>query len=151
MRSKITLDITPLTNVRATQGDKVFFRIPREQLRPAGLKRLLRLEKYNDYKVSLLAEAKRNRFICPEQGAEVVFYLPVPKSWSNRKKKEKHLKLHSGKPDLDNMLKAFFDGLFTEDHHIGSIMVTKLWINDIKGKIEITFNAGIYGSKDTLV
>lgn len=151
MRDKIILNITPLTNVRSTQGDRIYFRIPRDKLRPEGLKRLKRLEKYNDYKVSLLAEAKRNRFVLPEQGAVVVFFIPVPKSWSNKKKKSMHMQLHSGKPDLDNILKGFFDGLFTEDHHIGSISVTKLWVNDTKGRIEITFKAGLYGSKDTLV
>ncbi len=151
MKGKVTLNITPLTNVRATQGDRVFFRIPRDKLRPDGLKRLLRLERYNNYKVSLLAEAKRNRFILPEQGAIVVFFIPVPKSWSEKKKRLMHLQLHCGKPDLDNILKGFFDGLFTNDHHIGNISVTKLWINSDKGKIEITFNAGLYGSKDTLV
>ena len=50
MSKKVILNITPQTHVRATQGDSIFFRIPREKLRPAGLSRLLRLEKYNKYK-----------------------------------------------------------------------------------------------------
>lgn len=150
-RRLVTLNISPRTHVRATQGDRVFFRIPRADLRPAGLKRLLRLEGYNNYKVSLLAEAKRNKFILPEQGASVVFFIPVPKSWSKKKKKSMHLQLHCGKPDIDNLLKGFLDGLFTEDHHIGNIMVTKLWINEPIGRIEITLNDRLYGSKDTLV
>ena len=58
MKQKVILNITPQTHVRATQGDSIFFRIPREKLRPSGLSRLLRLEKYNQYKVDLLAEAK---------------------------------------------------------------------------------------------
>ena len=58
MSKKVILNITPQTHVRATQGDSIFFRIPREKLRPAGLSRLLRLEKYNKYKVDLCAEAK---------------------------------------------------------------------------------------------
>ena len=60
---KIILNITPQTHVRATQGDSVFFRIPREKLRPQGLKRLQRLERYNQYKVDLSAEAKKKNFI----------------------------------------------------------------------------------------
>ena len=47
MPRKVILNITPQTHVRATQGDSIFFRIPREKLRPAGLSRLMRLEKYN--------------------------------------------------------------------------------------------------------
>ena len=63
MLKKVILNITPQTHVRATQGDSVFFRIPREKLRPSGLSRLMRLEKYNQYKLDLHAEAKRKNFI----------------------------------------------------------------------------------------
>jgi hypothetical protein len=37
---KVILNITPQTHVRATQGDSIFFRIPRDKLRPAGLKQV---------------------------------------------------------------------------------------------------------------
>ena len=73
MPRKIILNITPQTHVRATQGDSVFFRIPREKLRPSGLSRLMRLEKYNQYKIelsdSLMAEDKQ------------VAHLEVQKRW----------------------------------------------------------------------
>ena len=62
MTKKVVLFITPQTHVRATRGDSVFFRIPREKLWPRGLERLKRLEKYNEYKVDLLTEAKKARF-----------------------------------------------------------------------------------------
>lgn len=148
---KIVFDITPQTAVRATQGDRVFFRIPREKLRPAGLKRLLRLEKYNDYKLSLSALAKTNRFSPPEQGGHLIFYIPVPKSWKDYKKKEMHMKLHQSKPDWDNLSKAFFDSLMSEDKYIADIHVTKKWINADKGKIEFIFNLPIHPSNDVLI
>ena len=51
LKKKYILNITPQTNVRATQGDKIFFRIPREKLYKSGLARLQRLERYNEYKI----------------------------------------------------------------------------------------------------
>lgn len=134
----IRLNITPQTHVRSTQGDKIYFRIPREKLRPAGLKRLLRLERYNQYKVDLLAEAKSKQFTMPPQGASIIFFLPVPRTWSNKKKKQHHGKLHQSKPDLDNLLKAFGDSLISEDKYIAHYgELSKRWVNFETGWIEI--------------
>jgi Holliday junction resolvase RusA-like endonuclease len=138
-KRKITLNITPQTHVRATQNDSIFFRIPREKLRPAGLKRLLRLEKYNQYKVDLLAEAKIKRFELPPSGLSVTFYIPVPQSWSQKKKTAHHGLLHQSKPDLDNCAKAFFDGLVAEDKFIANITLTKRWVDFPEGWIECAY------------
>tara|TARA_R110000868_G_scaffold36279_7_gene128963 strand:+ start:10786 stop:11241 length:456 start_codon:yes stop_codon:yes gene_type:complete len=151
MRSKIVFDINPQTNVRATQGDRIFFRIPREKLRPPGLKRLLRLEKYNDYKITLSGIAKQKRFTPPEQGGHLIFYIPVPKSWRIYKKQEMHMQLHQSKPDWDNLAKAFFDSLFLEDMHIADVRVTKRWVNAEKGWIEFINYLPEYPSKDVLI
>ena len=148
---KVIFDITPQTNVRATQGDRIFFRIPREKLFPAGLKRLIRLEKYNDYKLSLAGIAKSKRFVPPEQGGHLIFYIPVPKTWKKYKKEEMHLKLHQSKPDWDNLAKAFFDGLFLEDMHIADVRVTKRWVNQEKGWIEFNTDLPNFPSKDVLL
>ena len=88
MQKKIRFDITPVSAIRTVQGDRVFFRIPRDKLRPAGLARLLRIERYNKYKVSLLALAKQQRFTPAEQGMHIIFYLPVPASWRKHKKEQ---------------------------------------------------------------
>jgi Holliday junction resolvase RusA-like endonuclease len=147
---EVKLHITPQTFVRATQGDRVFFRIPREQLRPAGLKRLLRLERYNQYKIDLSALAKQARFLPYEQGMHVVFYLPVPKTWKKYKKEYMHLQLHQSKPDWDNLAKAFFDSLMFEDKHIADVRITKKWINHETGHIEIYQTAPAMRSSDIL-
>lgn len=135
---KIILGITPQTHVRATQGDKVFFRIPRERLYPDGLKRLLRLERYNEYKLCLAAEAKSKGFVMPEQGASITFFIPMPKTWRVWQRKLMHFKLHQSKPDLDNLLKAFSDSLCSEDKriaHYGSL--AKYWVDFPIGWIEV--------------
>jgi Holliday junction resolvase RusA-like endonuclease len=135
---KVILNITPQTFVRATQGDRIFFRIPRDKLRPPGLKRLLRLERYNEYKLSVNTLAKEKKFTFPEQGASIIFFIPVPVSWSEKKKKLHHGTLHQSKPDLDNLLKAMMDSLLSEDKfiaHYGELC--KVWVNLDYGWIEI--------------
>jgi Holliday junction resolvase RusA-like endonuclease len=135
---KVILNITPQTHVRATQGDSIFFRIPREKLRPAGLKRLMRLERYNKYKLDLDSEAKRKSFIMPPIGASITFVIPVPRSWSNKKKKLYHGTFHQSKPDIDNLQKAFLDSLMKEDKQIAHLEVQKRWVDFEVGWIEIT-------------
>lgn len=136
---KIILNITPQTHVRATQGDSVFFRIPREKLRPAGLKRLMRLERYNQYKIDLLAEAKRKNFTFPPVGASVTFFIPVPQSWSKKKKKEHHGTFNQSKPDIDNLIKALLDSLMAEDKQIAHLEIQKRWVDFDLGWIEISY------------
>jgi Holliday junction resolvase RusA-like endonuclease len=137
-QKKVILNITPQTHVRATQGDSIFFRIPRSKLRPAGLKRLLRLEKYNKYKIDLMAESKAKQFNFPAQGASICFFIPVPPSWSKKKKKLHHGSLHQSKPDLDNLLKALCDSLITEDKYIAHYgEIQKRWVDFESGWIEI--------------
>jgi Holliday junction resolvase RusA-like endonuclease len=138
IKEKVILNITPQTNVRATQGDRIFFRIPREKLKPQGLKRLLRLERYNKYKIDLLAEAKSKGFTHPEQGGSITFYIPMPKTWRKFQRETMHFKLHQSKPDLDNLLKAYFDSLLAEDKGICHYEAKKVWVDFPIGWIEIT-------------
>ena len=135
---KILLNITPQTHVRATQGDSIFFRIPREKLRPAGLSRLKRLEKYNQYKVDLGAVAKSKHFVMSPVGTSITFFVPVPPSWSKKKKKQYHGTFHQSKPDLDNLLKAFMDALMAEDKQIAHLELSKRWVDFETGWIEVT-------------
>ena len=136
---KIILNITPQTHVRATQGDSIFFRIPREKLRPSGLSRLKRLERYNNYKIELGAEAKSKGFVFPPVGASITFFVPVPPSWSKKKKKLYHGTFHQSKPDLDNLLKALMDSLMAEDKQIAHIELAKRWVDFETGWIEISY------------
>jgi Holliday junction resolvase RusA-like endonuclease len=138
--NKIRLDITPLTWVRVTQRDKIFFRIPRDKLRPAGLARLERIERYNDYKVTLLGLAKEKKFIIPAQGASVTFFIPCPKSWSQKKKTRYHGTLHQQRPDLKNLLSAWEDALCVEDKYIAHYSdLCKRWVDFPTGWVEISF------------
>lgn len=151
MQKTYKFQITPQTHVRSTQGDRIYFRIPREKLRPAGLARLLRLERYNQYKIDLSALAKQIRFTPPEQGGHLSFYIPVPRTWKKYKKEQHHLQLHQSTPDWDNLAKAFFDSLLHQDKGIADIRVTKKWVNQETGWIEFTTQIPSIPSKDNLM
>lgn len=138
--------------MRSTQGDRVFFRIPRNKLQPSGLKRLQRLEKYNEYKADLLTLAREKKVKFPEQGLEINFYIPVPKSWSNWKKKKMHLQGHRTRPDLSNYLKALEDGLLKEDKNIFNYAgLSKRWVNQENGYIEFVYHPPSISSPDVLM
>lgn len=111
----------------------------------------MRLERYNEYKLNIAAEAKRQRFKMPEQGTHITFYFPVPKSWPKYKKAAKHLMLHDDVPDVDNCGKAIMDSLMAEDKKIADIHLTKKWVNAESGYIEIRLNLPVHNSPDTLV
>lgn len=133
-----TFLITPQTHVRATQGDRILFRIPESRRSEAGTKRVNRLIKYNDYKISLLALAKQQRFVLPDSGAIIRFFLPMPKSWRKPERDANVNRLHRKRPDLDNILKGFLDSLFVEDKtiaHLGE--VSKYWVDSEQGWIEV--------------
>ncbi len=88
-------------------------------------------------------QCKLEKVILPCFGAHVTFILPMPKSWSNKKKL-----LYNGKPhmgsmgnppvkevDLDNLLKALGDAIYQDDSGIYDIHVSKRW--GMEGKIMV--------------
>jgi Holliday junction resolvase RusA-like endonuclease len=81
-------------------------------------------------------EVQRQKVELPEYGAGVTFILPMPKGWSQKKKKELYLRPHRQTPDLSNLLKALEDALFDDDSHIWHYKyLQKLW--GYEGAIEI--------------
>jgi len=142
---KYRLEITPQTHVRSTQGDSIYFRIPEHKLRPAGLKRKLRLVRYNNYKKDLAILAIEQGIIEALSDGEfkLVFYIPAPKFFRPVKGKEVYKrnelegKPHTRKPDWDNLSKAFCDGLFPDDSFIWNVSVKKYWTLKENGWIEI--------------
>lgn len=57
----------------------------------------------------------------------VVFYIPMPTSWSEKKRLEMNDRPHEQRPDIDNLIKGLFDATFEEDCHIWSISAEKRW------------------------
>lgn len=65
----------------------------------------------------------------------ICFILPMPDSWSEKKKKEMNGKPHQQRPDLDNLVKSIGDSLCEDDSYIYQVYMIKLW--GYKGSIEI--------------
>ena len=69
----------------------------------------------------------------------LIFFIPMPESWSKKKKEQLCGTLHEQKPDIDNLTKSLFDALCDEDSHIALIKgpLTKIWADE--GKIAISY------------
>lgn len=65
----------------------------------------------------------------PEQ-MEVVFNIPMPRSWSKKKKRELNGMPHKSRPDLDNYLKALMDAAMKEDSTVWNIVAIKQWAEE---------------------
>jgi len=76
-----------------------------------------------------------NRVILPCFGAHVTFILPMPASWSKKKRAIMDGKPHMQKPDWDNLGKAISDAIYKDDSGIYDIHITKQW--GYEGKIII--------------
>jgi hypothetical protein len=117
--SKKEYEITPIAKPRMTRRDK-WLEPPRECVR--------------DYR-NFCDACRFYQIYFPIQGAHVTFILPMPESWSIKKKEETDGLPHQSKPDLDNLIKALGDAVFSDDAGIWDIHATKRW--GFKGKIII--------------
>lgn len=164
--NKIIFPITPQTNIRSTQRDKIVFRIPEDCRKLKGKKpcvkfrktgecphilskggrlRKKRLERYNQYKVDIREMATKAGFTMPVSGWSIYFYFPIPSSWKPSKRKMFHGQLKLSEPDIDNHLKAFFDSLSITDETVAQLSGTgKFWVDtmDISDSGEKTYAPG---------
>jgi Holliday junction resolvase RusA-like endonuclease len=81
--------------------------------------------KYFEYRDAVRAQAQAMSVTLSERFS-VEFYLPMPRSWSKRKKQDHDGKPHQVKPDADNLLKAWMD-CFGEDCAVWSVSASKFW------------------------
>lgn len=107
------IKITPVAKPRMTRRDKW-------QKRPAVLK-------YRAYCDEL-------RLKKPEPNWEklsLVFRIPMPQSWSKKKRQEMLGKPHRQTPDLDNLIKAFQDALLGDDSKVWRYShMSKVWATE---------------------
>lgn len=62
-------------------------------------------------------------------------YIPVFKSYSNKKKERLIGSPHQQRPDIDNFVKAIFDALTEEDDYIYHVDAAKYWAKEGEGRI----------------
>lgn len=152
--------ITPQTHIRTTDNEKWMMAegITDEYLKQFGKKkydeRVLKgaknpgtpnnyynrkkvIQRYWEYKRSLKLLSDLEKVELCGKCLWLKFFLPMPASWSKKKRNKMCFELHESRPDADNCAKAVFDALLKEDNIISDFRVTKFWI-DTKGFIEIT-------------
>lgn len=115
----IVLNITPIPKPRMTQRD-------RWAKRPVVLR-------YHGYADEL------RRLWGGEPVPDVfwiTFYMPMPSSWSQKKKQQMDGEPHQQRPDVDNLLKAFLDALCDDDSFVWDVRSRKLWSS--QPRIEVT-------------
>ena len=83
-------------------------------------------------------ECRASGMTIPSAGSHIVFIMPMPASWSIKKRRAMDGQPHQQVSDLDNLLKALLDSLFKDDSHIYDIRATKLW--GYSGKIIVWKN-----------
>jgi len=62
---------------------------------------------------------------------EIEFHVPMPKSWSKKKRKDMAGSPHQQRPDLDNYLKAWKDSVFEEDSVVWRVKASKVWTDGL--------------------
>ena len=60
-------------------------------------------------------------------GYTLTFGLPMPKSWSKKKRLEMDGQPHTQTPDIDNLCKALLDALYASDSGIHELALKKVW------------------------
>lgn len=106
----IKLDIVPVPKPRMTQSDRW---------------------KSRDCCVKYWAFKDRLVELYGDQGLpesiKLVFIMPMPVGWSEKKKALYDGKPHQAKPDLDNIIKSVWDSLAASDSYIWDVRATKRW------------------------
>lgn len=128
----VVFNIEPMGAVRMTKSDQwkldPFHKDPKKRQRKP-------VTRYFKFKRDIKAQAEQNGFKLPENDFHAVFIVPMPHSWSQKKKNQMNGAPHKQKPDLDNMIKAVKDSLCDEDKSVWDYRLTKYW--GVAGKIII--------------
>jgi Holliday junction resolvase RusA-like endonuclease len=82
---------------------------------------------YFNYKRTLEAFSLRDKYVVTNR-LSLIFVIPMPSSWSKKKRLSMIGQPHTVKPDLDNLIKAFKDALCENDSHIHTYdQMSKVW------------------------
>ena len=122
------LDVPPCSKPRMTQRDR-------------WAKRQCVLD-FFAFRDLIKQELKKKNALLIEEGPfnwdelEIIFLVPMPKSWSKKKKALMAGKPMQQRPDIDNYLKGLFDATHKEDATIWKVTASKIWTSEA-GKIII--------------
>jgi Holliday junction resolvase RusA-like endonuclease len=115
--------VVPCSAVRMTYRDRIFTNPnhpdPKKRQRPA-------VTKYFTFKNEILWTAKKIGYTLTPV-LNILFIVPMPESWSKKKKTKMLNQPHMQRPDRDNYLKAFQDSFEGDDGFVWDGQTTKIW------------------------
>lgn len=123
----ITIHATPLGKPRMTRRDKW-------QKRPC----VLRYRDFADEARAALGTG--HRLSKAPLRLDWQAWLPMPASWSARKREALRGQLHTQKPDRDNIDKAILDALFQDDSGVAGGLIEKRWDDGNGPRITLTLH-----------
>ena len=118
----ITINVAPMGKPRMTQQDKWKKRPP--------------VVRYHAFSDEVRMQTAHIDFGDPIEVSWKA-YLPMPKSWTAKKKAELTGQRHRQKPDRDNIDKAILDSLFKEDCRVSGGRLDKYWDDGDGPRIEL--------------
>ena len=130
-RKYYVFDVVPMGAVRMTQSDK--WKTNPNHIEPRKRQRGA-VQRYFAFKTLLQLQANQMGYQMGET-LDAVYILPMPKSWSNKKKEKMDGLPCKSKPDTDNITKAVKDTLKKEDGDVWWEKAQKRW--GYEGKIII--------------
>lgn len=104
---RIVIPIVPMGTVRMTAG-----MVKRIKWYQANDKKAQKVKQYLGYKEQVAWAARTNHKGDPMEGPvylSLTFYMPMPESWSAKKKQRMNGQPHTTKPDRDNLEKGVCD------------------------------------------
>jgi len=116
-----TIDVVPMGAPRMSRSDAW-------KKRPVILR-------YFDFKDTVREACRKNGYTL-QGSVGLVFHIPVSPSWSHKKRMSMIGQPHTQKPDVDNLVKSFFDSFDGGDQHVHTLTATKVWA--LKGAIIVT-------------
>ena len=118
--SVITINVPPCSKPRMTRADKW-------KKRPSVVK-------FFAFRDAIKQSSVQNIAL---ESFDIEFHIPMPKSWSKKKKELHNGTPHKQRPDLDNYIKAWCDSVFEEDSVVWRFKASKRW-TDKEGHIKLS-------------
>ena len=118
--SVITINVAPCSKPRMTRADK--------------WKKRQCVTKFFAFRDAIKQSTIHNIAL---ESFDIEFHIPMPKSWSKKKKELHNGTPHKQRPDLDNYIKAWCDSVFEEDSVVWRFKASKRW-TDKPGHIKLS-------------
>lgn len=128
---EITFDINPMAAPRLSRRD--------------GFKPSPAARRYFHFRDQIKAFALQHHIMELPVAMGFTFRIPMPKSWSESKRKQYDGQVHQQKPDLDNLIKGITDSIAynrsRDDAHVAVFLFAqKLWTSEKTGSITLVMD-----------